>query len=272
MQTSFALLSPPYPGSGRTDAARRGGSRTEPPAAARTSMKAHQARSSGFQRVERRRPRCACPSPARPLERPSVGYGYLSAASHPNRVACPPVTACGQVPTLRSDPGPAAQTPFSATPLFPNGPRDDRSRLRSHTGNSTLPPAPASSRLLRVPCRGSSGRSAASPEPTSQSPAPPREPPPGRAGQRVPATVTRRPLVPSGSQGEDPCHSWGSSRLAGFFGHCAFRTWGLCVEGHRHTLLHPLLSIFNHTQKGTRVYTYGLTCSLSTHIHHPYTT
>lgn len=43
VQTSCALLSPSYPGSGRTDAGRRGGSRTQSPAAARTSMKAHYA-------------------------------------------------------------------------------------------------------------------------------------------------------------------------------------------------------------------------------------
>lgn len=42
-RTSFALLSPSYPGSGRTDAGRRGGSKTQPPAAARSSMKAQRA-------------------------------------------------------------------------------------------------------------------------------------------------------------------------------------------------------------------------------------
>lgn len=43
LRTSFALLSPSYPGSGRTDAARRDGSKTQPPAAARSSMKAQHA-------------------------------------------------------------------------------------------------------------------------------------------------------------------------------------------------------------------------------------
>lgn len=86
MQISCALLSPSYPGSGRTDAGRRGGSRTQSPAAARTSMKAHYAAkpdppaSSAWSAD----PRSACPSPNRPLERPSVGFGALSAASYPN--------------------------------------------------------------------------------------------------------------------------------------------------------------------------------------------
>lgn len=68
------------------------------------------------------------------------------------------------------------------------------------------------SRLLapRVGSWLSSGWSAASPEPTAQSPAPPREPPPGRPGQRVRATVARRPLVPSGSQDEAPTVAWGA--------------------------------------------------------------
>lgn len=184
------------------------------------------------------------------------------------------MAARGQVPTFRWDPGRAARTPFVATPLFPNGPRDDRCRLGSHTGNSTLPPARASGCLLRVPGRGSSGRSAASPEPTAQSPAPPREPPPGSPGQRVPVTVARRPLVPKGSQGEDPRHGRGSSSLASLG---TMRDHGT-MEGQRHALLHPhtqthgLLHSHSTTLReehiATQVHTYELSCSLV----HPFTT
>ncbi|MEJ1279341.1 hypothetical protein NN561_010272 [Cricetulus griseus] len=126
MQTSFALLSPPYPESGRTDAGRRGGSRTEPPVAARTSMKAHlrlpaSARSAGDPAAlasARPDPSSAPPWAMAPSARPVILTGLRSLLWPPR----------GQVPTLRSDSGPAAQTPF------PTGPRDDRSRLRSrHT-------------------------------------------------------------------------------------------------------------------------------------------
>lgn len=93
----------------------------------------------------------------------------------------------------------------------------------------------------------SSGWSAASPEPTAQSPAPPREPPPGRPGQRVPATVARRPLVPSGSQGEAP-HCG--------FGHCVgpWRDKGV-TSTPRHSNTWASILTFDRTQKGTRSYT-----------------
>lgn len=126
------------------------------------------------------------------------------------------------------------------------------------------------------PCL-SSGWSAASPEPTAQSPAPPREPPPGRPGQRVRATVARRPLVPSGSQGDAPHCSLGSSRL-GSLG----SVWDHGAGGHkgmasalRHSNTWASTLTFNRIQKGTHSYTgahtHELTCSLeltfTTHTH-----
>lgn len=257
MQTSCALLSPSYLGSGRTDAGRRGGSRTQSPAAARTSMKAHHA---------------AKPDPPASCVW-SAGDPAPLAPARPDPSSAPPwATAPSAQPAtlteLRSLRWPPADRyPRSArTRVGPHGPlsqllpysRPVPGTIGADTGNSTLPPARASGCLLRVPGRGSSGRSAASPEPTAQSPAPPREPPPGRPGQRVPVTVARRPLVPKGSQGEDPRHGRGELEV-GFFGHHRgpwdHRRTKTCASAPTHPNTWASSLTFNHSQKGTHSYT-----------------
>lgn len=247
MQTSCALLSPSYPGSGRTDAGRRGGSRTQSPAAARTSMKAHHAAKPDSLASSVWSAGDPAPlAPARPD--PSSAPPWATAPS------AQPATLT-ELRSLRWPP--ADRYPRSArTRAGPHGPlsqlrpysRPVPGTIGADTGNSTLPPARASGCLLRVPGRGSSGRSAASPEPTAQSPAPPREPPPGRPDQRVPVTVARRPLVPKGSQGEDPPVMAGGELEVGFFGHHGDHG---TIEGQRRALPQPHtkhMGFFTHIQ------------------------
>lgn len=93
--------------------------------------------------------------PRAPAARPAT-------QAEPRSRPWPPADRCPRSPPR--GPRPRAQTSFAATPLSPTGPRDAWSRLQA-----TLPPARAPGGLLRAPGRGSSGRSAASPEPAAQS-------------------------------------------------------------------------------------------------------
>lgn len=221
-QTSFALLFPFNLGSGRTDAGRRGGSKTQPPAAARSSMRAQPA---------------AKPDPPA-SSAGSAGGPTPLAPAQPDPSSAPPwATAPAARPATRAELHsrrwpPADRCPRSArtgprcTDLFRSyAPVPERSQGLSEQTRVTH------CKFNFTSCPGSglpaprarpwlfSGWSAASPEPTAQSPAPPREPPPGRPGQRVRATVARRPLVPSGSQGEAPTVAWGAPSWA---------LWALC--------------------------------------------
>lgn len=111
-RASFALLSPSYPGSGRTDAGRRGGSKTQPPAAARSSMKAQRAAKTdplASSAGSAGRPTPLAPAQPDPSSAPP--WATAPAARPATRAELrsrrwPPADRC---PTLRSDPGPAAQ-------------------------------------------------------------------------------------------------------------------------------------------------------------------
>lgn len=189
-----------------------------------------------------------------------MGCSVRSAASHPSRAAFPPAAARGQVSSSA------------------------RTRARLHRPLSQLRPCPGTvpglsvktrvthckfnftscpgSQLLALRARPwlSSGWSAASPEPTAQSPAPPREPPPGRPGQRVPATVARRPLVLSGSQGEAPTVAWEAPGWA---------LWALCVtvEGQRHPYTWACYTHIQGTQVRTHEFTSSPELTFTTHTH-----
>lgn len=258
MRTSFTLLSPSYPGSGRTDAGRRGGSKTQPPAAARSAMKAQHAAkpdppasSAGS---------AGGPTPLAPaLPDPSSAPPWAAApAAQPGIRAKLPSR---RWPSADRCPAPLGPGP-GCTDLFHSyAPVPERSQGLSVQTPVThckfnFTSCPGSQLLaLRAGPWLSSGWSAASPEPTAQSPAPPREPPPGRPGQRVPATVARRPLVPSGSQGEAPTVAWEAPGWA---------LWALCgtMEGQRHgfrTQAPKHMGFYTHIQPHSKRHTGALT-------------